>query len=418
MSGSTNPRPWRREFDGVRRWRTARRRRAFVGALVAFGLGPGCSNEPLPPSGTALLQDSAGVRIIDSGAREAATPPMPLRTGEVLGELGPHFLGGQQELTGLLGGAFEASGALVLVSSHRPLLRRWAPAEGRLQALELDPEEPFGDGRTTLLHPLRDGVLLWDRSRERGGTLGWRRGLGWESSFRLPDGGQVVGRLSRGAWVSVATLPPESGEHGAERVRVYLRTGGAAEWTVLGEWPGRHRTPVQGRIRDLPFAAPPPVAVVEQRVFVVAPDGDVHVFSSEGRRERLLRTGTTGRPVSAQDRAAYLRVGIAALGPEARPLLEELLAQVDQDEQIPAFDRILVTPGGRLWLRHTLTDPEHPQDWTIVDTPGQVSHRARTPPGLELLAVHERRVAGMARHPMGFRVIRMYELELAHLDGG
>jgi hypothetical protein len=391
------------------------RRPFLLRLLVVAGVVAACGAEPLPPPGAAVVRDSAGVQIIESTGFLPGGDALPtLVAGSLVAEMGPHFLGGEQDVGGILGGSFEPSGALLLASGRRPLLRRWAASEGRLEGLGLEPPPEFQEERIRFLHPTQGGFLLWDSEDARAGTLSWRGGLSWEAPVALPAGGELVGRLSRRTWVISTTLPPDPGTGGPESLALHLQPARGGEGVALGSWPGRSFLTLKGETHRKPFTAPPPVAVIGEQVFVAGREGDVQVLDARGGHLRTLRTGVAGRPVTRAEREAFLREGLSALGERGRPLLDALLEAVEEGARIPAFDRILGGPAGRIWLRHTLTDSYAEQEWTVVEPEGHVAFRARMPPGFEVLAVQEDQVAGSASHPLGFTVLRVHELiELA-----
>lgn len=396
--------------------RTAVFRVTALGLFAFLGTLPGCGGSPLPPGFE--VADSAGVRVLRPAAAEGTRPLVLRAVPEVGGEIGPHALGGEQDLGTIRDFGFSPAGQLLVVSGAEPIFR-WFSRAGVLQGRSFV-DEPRADadrgGPAFRLEGVdrRNRVRIWDPRIpgvvERAPDGAERRR--WEGGADAPAGGDRVALLPNGHLV-VRTREEVPGPDGAvqEFETISIHDASGSPIARLGRWPGRVFRPVDGVSAHLPFTLGPPVGVRGNEVLVALADGTVQVFDPQGALRAIVDPGAPRRTVSAEDRAAFIRMGVNQVGERVRERLEAIGALVPDGTPLPVFDHLLVDPFGTVWLRHSLTDLAGPVRWSLLDSRGTPMGEAETPPGLVVRAVHRDRVAGAALHPSGFEVLRIHELE-------
>jgi hypothetical protein len=374
-------------------------------AVGACSPGPGA-----PPAHLASVHDSAGVPVIETLALDWGEEPV--RIPDDGPEIGPHFIGGEEEIAGVSHMAFTPGGELLLVSVRTPLLRRFS-AGGELRG--------WTDGRgigaapraLSLVGTRRDGAIdLWMPRERRIVTVGSDGEIRTSTAFDPPDEAEVL-RVVGGSHVLVRqaawVADPEDASRAREEMTLELHPLDGGEVVPIGRWEGRRSVEVAGRWEHVPFTVAPAVVAGDREIVVAGPGGDLQVYDLQGRLVRILRTGVGDRPPTDRDREAFLGAGAAELGEGSRWRLEAMLAAVPEDVRIPPFDRLVVSSSGELWARRTRTDPAEPVRWSVIDRRGHRLGEMETPFGLRIMAVHDDRVAGFGYHPMILEIVRIHE---------
>jgi len=394
--------------------RTVQRRLLHPTALLLLVLSAGaCSpGQGAPPTHLAAVHDSAGIMVIETHALDWGEAP--LRIPDEGPQIGPHFLGGEQELSGVRQMAFTPGGELLLVSSRTPLLRRYS-AGGQLQSST----DAAGLGEApralSLVGTRRGGAVdLWIRDQGRIVTVGPDGAIQSSTSFEPPTDAEVI-RVVGGTHVLVRQTEwvedPDDPSRAREEMTLELQPLDGGDMVPIGTWEGRRSVEVAGRWEHIPFTVTPAVVAGDREIVVVGSGGELLVHDVTGRLVRILRTGVSDRAVSDRDRQAFLRVGTAELGEDAIDRLEVIFDAVPEDTRIPAFDQLVLASSGELWARRVRTDPAEPVRWSVVDRRGHRLGEMETPFGLTVLTVHEDRVAGFGYHPMMLEIVRIHERE-------
>jgi hypothetical protein len=358
-------------------------------------------------------------------------------------EIGPHFLGGSEDLVGVTGMVFTPAGDLVLVSERSPFLRWFSPQgvlrayvdEGSVSTLTSTRPPRFRRVR----RPPRDAVALWVPALGRIGSITPGGQVRWSAPIEAESlSGEVVGALDwetllirEVRWDGESEAAPAPGPAASASVRVpspahrvawqeqvvlSLHRIGAPGRLELGIWPGRTWVQTPYGRQPIPFGLAPVVTVGGGEVIVAEPHGELLIFNRRGTLTRRHQTEVLDRPIEAEDRARFLRIGEREVGVDATPALEALLASVPADARIPAFDGLLRAPTGHLWARLARLDPDEPARWLILDPAGQPVGDPVTPPELSVRAVHEDAIAGAAYHTLMFEIVRIYPVDLLGAD--
>lgn len=364
-----------------------------------------------------LGRSSPAEAAINAAEFIQSLPKVPMDPADRAAEIGPHFLGGEQDLIGVTGLSFAPTGQVVLVSERDPFLR-WFSPQGVLQAYVDEASVSTLSTRT----PRFPRPWFWQRRGRSDEPVVWVPAL--ERIAVLTAGGQVRWSPPFDAGIMsgdvVAAVDPETvlvrevrwkqGQPGLLQEEVVLRLYrvGRTQPIELGTWPGRRWTETPRGREPVPFTLAPAVTAGTGRVVVAEPAGRLVLFGADGRSLGNLATGISAAVVTEQDRATFLRVGLEALGEASRTHLEGLLAAIPEDTLRPAFDQLLQSPSGYLWVRHARVDLETPPRWLVFDSSGVPVADVEVPGGFSLRAVHDEWLAGGAYHPLMFEIVHLY----------
>jgi hypothetical protein len=224
-----------------------------------------------------------------------------------------------------------------------------------------------------------------------------------------------LGRLTTGDWISRRGT-------GADSVRVFrvarAATGAApsdtgvrlAVYDPRDTTLGRAGAYVPNGLGTTPF--------LPWTVIAALPDGfvmgdgqtwEIREYSTQGRLRRIIRRDADLR-LSDDLKALYREGELAGKTGEARDAVERRLAAATFPKSIPAFQRILVDPVGRIWAQDYLRAAHVPLQWTVFDSRGTYLGAVEVPVGFRVFEVGNDYLLGRMRDASGQVHIRMYGL--------
>ena len=132
-------------------------------------------------------------------------------------------------------------------------------------------------------------------------------------------------------------------------------------------------------------------------------------YSSNGRLRRIIR-GDVDLRFTETDKDRYRQSELAGKQGEARAAVESRLAGVTWPKTIPAFQRMLVDPSGRIWAQGYLRANHIPLEWTVFDPAGKMLGTVEVPVGFRVFEVGTDYILGRLRDPSGQAHIQLYRL--------
>lgn len=167
------------------------------------------------------------------------------------------------------------------------------------------------------------------------------------------------------------------------------------------------------------FGANSYAAVVGDELVVGTADEPVLKFySQDDGLRRVVRWPDHDRAVSEERFEQYLSTAEAALPEAARPQARAMLAEVPRSERQPAYEDVLATRGGRLWVgdyrgpEMALPGARSPaRSWLVLDKDGTLVARVPTPEGFQLFYVARDEVIGVFVDDLGVESIRVYGVD-------
>jgi hypothetical protein len=132
-------------------------------------------------------------------------------------------------------------------------------------------------------------------------------------------------------------------------------------------------------------------------------------YSANGRLRRIIRRDVDLR-LTDDDKAQFRQGELAGKQGEARAAVENRLAATTFPKTIPAFQRILIDPSGRIWAQHYLRANHIPLQWTVFDRDGKMLGIVEVPLGFRAFEVGNDYILGRLRDPKGQAHIQLYRL--------
>ena len=132
-------------------------------------------------------------------------------------------------------------------------------------------------------------------------------------------------------------------------------------------------------------------------------------YSANGRLRRIIRADVD-LTLTETDKERYRQSELAGKQGDARAAVEARLASVTWPKTIPAFQRMLVDPSGRIWAQGYLRANHVPLEWTVFDPAGKMLGTVEVPVGFRLFEVGTDYILGRLRDPSGQAHIQLYSL--------
>ncbi len=169
----------------------------------------------------------------------------------------------------------------------------------------------------------------------------------------------------------------------------------------LAIWTGQTQAPI-------PFMARPSFDVTGEEVHLVTgSDFRVQVFEERGL-QRIYGIDRPARPISEAQVEAY-RDFVQEYFPEE--LKADALAALDHElrpNRLPAYDRVLLSSDGHIWVQIYDPDLWAPHDWDVFDAEGRFVGQVRIENQFYPMVIDQEAVFGVWRDTLGLEQIRAY----------
>jgi hypothetical protein len=248
-------------------------------------------------------------------------------------------------------------------------------------------------------------ILIWDRAAARltvidagGEAVATERHVAASGDPPNPygvfNGGALMATFPR------SITPPSAGSILTDTIDVWWYDRVTAERRILATsagpvwvWTGRYQLPV-------PFTANPLRAVLGNRL-VIASGGlpAVATYDSTGSVTSYYRLPGEATPVGPGDAQRLIEFWTEN-GYYGAPATawQEWLDRMPVPDERPAFDRLIVSKDGHVWLRRfVINEDDRPATWDVVTPDGVYLGAVTTPARLELAAVGDGILAGIFR---------------------
>ena len=158
-----------------------------------------------------------------------------------------------------------------------------------------------------------------------------------------------------------------------------------------------------GYLSPRPFGTVTSVAIANDRLYVATGDRyEIEVYTLEGDLTELIRKRYTPPRVTAGDIQRFKEVMLDTLSfPRRRQLVEPLFDQVQHRETMAAYGRMLVDGTGHLWVEEYLRPGDEQPLWTVFTPEGKMLGDVETPPDLQLVQVGRDFVLGVRKDQLG-----------------
>lgn len=391
--------------------------RPVVG-LCGLAIAISCGNGRDTVAATFSVRDSAGVRIVESHSAAWTDTTAWTIDAEPLVRIGS--IGGEawNQFYQIRGVDLTPDGGVVVLDGGSAEVRRYAASgthqwsTGKQGGGPGEFQQPWYVGQQT------DGsFLVWDRGAGRltiigaGGEL---RG----TERHIPASGDPppnpYGIFASGALLATfprSITPPSPGALLADTIDMWWYDRATQRRRVLATaagpiwiWTGRLQLPV-------PFTANPLRAVAGNHLAVAygsRPEVVVHDSMAAVTARYVLPW--PAQAVSDGDVERLLDFWVAN-GYHNEAVWAEWLEHMPVPEEKPAFDRLVVSRNGEIWVRRFLIDPgAGAATWDVLHRDGSWLGSIAIPAGLDISAIGDDRLAGIFRDEEGVEYVHIYRL--------
>lgn len=408
-----------------------RHRTSIALPTAVLAIMAGCS-EDRPERPSVAVSDNAGVRIVTYDLSDAPAPifqlvePHDLEIGEQAG--GPEYA--FSRITDL---AMADDGTIVVSDGIATELRTYGPDGTYLRTLA-GPGEGPGElaSAPTIAGLAGDTVFAFDDRSSRVTSLTLSGGLVGVSTFRSEEIGRprAMIRLDDGSYVSSSSWvdPGRSRRLESYAIRLELDSLVVEQVGPEGALLDTLRvTPGRTRLRSIDVGAD---GMVRLRQATPPHALQTHVTTDGGRlvtgrtdafeleivdigtgAETRIRVRGAEHPATAADirthQEAQLRedLGEEEISAEIRALYLDHLP-----ERLPAFEDVLVSRSGDLWVSRAVLDASDGLDWLVFSPDGELRGTVHTPPDLEIRAVTDEYLVGVVLDDLDVPYVRRYPL--------
>ena len=404
-----------------------RRPSAHVTAILLVAATIGCNERGA--AGGATVRDSAGITIVGNPL-PASEPTHALDAHDL--EIGVAEGAAEYQLHNVSAVTRLTRGDIVLVTGGTEI--RWYAPDGRFR--QRAGASGDGPGEVRDIRYMRaiagDSILVYDGPNSRVTIFAPDGGYARDTTLRPSDGraSTVSGALEDGTLLlrMVGEAPTESTPLYRPTMEFALSRHDTAK--AIGQYPGPEAAlrvdRAGGRIESvfistLPYARSVYAAATRDRVFLGSSERfQVDVYDAQGRLVRIIRLAIPERPVTDELRSAYVDAEIARRR-TATMNREERFNEADARKQLqsqpfpptaPAFDRLLATTEGGLWVRQfALPGTEDgPRRWILFGPDGRVDGTIDIPAELTPMHVDGDIIHGVFRGDMDVLYVRRHRV--------
>jgi hypothetical protein len=379
------------------------------------GCGPG------DPAESVTVSDSAGVRIVESGAPSwRVEREWRLENNAVL-RIGSIDRPEDQLLHAVTTALGLAGGGFVIANAGAEL--RFYDAGGEfVRAVGRRGRGPGEFATISSVHRLRDSLVVFDRSLLRYTILGMSGEPG--RTVNLPAPGRYtpisIGPTSPAAMVlrmrPVSAPSTVGGRRRRDDIIVRFTLDPPVVDTV-GVFPGAEDLTIATGSISGTTAAPfgwSLIGVVRRGDILLAyTEGfHVHVYDARGILRARFGRRFEPAPVTQARIDSFLRVRREAQysSERGRRVMDAFLETVTFPPTHPVLDAILVDADDNTWVRHATPDTEEQRSWSVFDPDGAWLGTIDTPGGLRITDIGDEYVLGVVTDELGVNFVVKHRL--------
>ena len=409
---------------------------AIVAGLSCLTLSCQPGDAPAGEPGTVIVQDSAGIEIVESvtpawdgdGWRIAGTPSVVI--GRVSGD--ERYLFGD-----VTGAVVLRDGRVAVVDGQAALIRTYSPEGEHIEDWGGSGEGPGEfSGSPRKIFPYRgdsilveqfanDGSNIYDDRGRFGRAIApemWvrfnydRASLGFDPSMSaVRTCCTLWGALPNGAFLGSYSemLPyPGSGTMRASIMAAITPDSGSPPEAAGVFSGGQYQFEPEGGLSELQFQFRFSMAVGPDGYFVTEGDAySINAYDASGRLRRIIRLDREPRPVTDEVRAAHE----ARLREETPPENEGRLS-VPYPAHLPAFEWLHADSEGNIWARQQSYGGDGRPDldtheFFIFGADGRHLGLIELPAGLEVYQIGTDFILGKVRDALDVDYVHLYRIE-------
>jgi len=187
----------------------------------------------------------------------------------------------------------------------------------------------------------------------------------------------------------------------SERVGVATDGDGSADPHYSGGASGPH-----------PLGRQMAMAVGPDRVYLGdGTDYSVEVFDLSGSPLEPIRWTGPNLRISDEDMRAFEANRVAGLSERQKPAMRRAIQELPRLENFPAYDKLMVGQGRRLWVRSFLRPRDEDRAWWVFGEQSSMLAVVRLPRSMRLLEAGSDYVLVVERDSLGVETVRLMFLE-------
>lgn len=408
------------------RWQPPRQRRLATAAVLAFAVTVGCDEGRRAESTSALIRDSAGVRIVETSRPQSGTSAWEVdsvpsvRIGTAEGDE-------HEQLFRVYSALTTANGRIFISTAGAHEVRVFSRDGEFLYSFGRQGHGPgeFGEFSTMRMYRIaEDSLAITDGSNARLNVFTtdgeFVRTISLRPSNRFGRPG-VFGRFSDGAWYAVAAVGSGAlrGEPG-ERIdmeRAYLAIPPDGEPEVLAVLPARPRVVNElGGVKHFPFVPlTPDASGAAAASSLLISDGraaEVRRIAGSAKLVGIYRWSLPGRPVDAiwdRFRGRYLDEIVDEN--RRRRYVRFLERDLPIPDTLPAIRSLAVDAAGHTWVERFRLPWEETARFDVLSSDGQWLTTVELPARLGVLEIGRDHVLAREVDDLGIERVGLYRLQ-------
>ncbi len=383
--------------------------------------------DPRPAATSALVRDSAGIRIVENRAPQWTegtgwkVDPSPILDIGSDGDSGEQF-GQIQDVLRL------ADGRLIVAEGSTAELRVYTDSGRYIRSIGRRGEGPGEFIGLGLVRSYRgDSLLAYDYQLRRISIFDRDGHFGRGVNLHPPDGTypDIEGATVDGGFIGLSSeFPSGAIKSGTVRTPMHLfRFGPEGELVdTLGAFPGYetgiyNETNGNNHMRisfTIPFGHQASVVARPTETLVGANDSyEIRSYDAQGDIRRILRRETAPVPVTQQMIDAVNAEEDAQnpkSDPASRARVAKVRAVIVYPRTLPAFQDFHVDDGGYLWVRSFNAPGDTIPRFTVFDSTGQMLGDVQSPRHFEVTGIGAAWLVGIWKDENEVQHVRMYAI--------
>lgn len=395
--------------------------------IIAAALLPllaACGGSDAAATGATIVQDSAGVKIVESVApaweegdawQLSATPLLEI--GATDGP--PEYL-----FNRIVGAVRFEDGSIVVANAGSQQIRFYDASGAHQRTVGRSGSGPEEFQSMGWMDRFRgDSLVIYDPQSARATVISrtgeFTRTISLErhSSGGLPS---LVGAAGDGTFIArvnavLAEDDLASGMLSTPATYYRLSSADGALQDSIITLPGResHLQIGEGSITVMqPLIGPAPhVAATGDAVYIgFGGVFEIRRYNSDGVLQNLIRRGGEPKPLSATDLASLRDKRLEGMEPEGMERMGQVLESMPTPLVRPAFASLLADQSGNLWVEESNL-PGEPNRWAVFEAEGRLLGSIDLPDGFRPFQAVDDYILGVATDDFGIERVHVYGVE-------
>jgi hypothetical protein len=393
-------------------------------AGVACILGSSCDSGA--GGSTAMVRDSAGIRIVENTAPLCQTDEVWSIAPEPLVDVG-HVDDPEQQLFRVSGATRLSDGRIVVANAGSSQLRFYDGSGNHLVDIGRQGRGPGefqylagvvrGVGDTLHVPAGIDRIITFASD----GSLVRETPAGYLGLFKQPwmtEGGRLMPDRTWLLWVYENRMDRPDGSYRPILGFVRFDPATGAQDTLGWFLSGMHER-AAGETKSVAFSPNSSAAWSGSHMFAGDSKAfDIHAFDRDGTLSHIVRMATEPKPVTEEMKAAYRASYIERVSADPRAAAnmeryERMMAELAWAPTLPAWRQLAGDEAGNLWVSdysaYAVT-----ADWKVFTPDGRWLTNVRLPDGIRVLELGDDYLLGLWLDELDIEHVRMYEIVKAN----